>query len=850
MSSVFKFRHFCANCKNEIEVDLDIQDRQIIYRRCHHCSHVHKYNNKNGEIANHVKQHLPKQNKFDDPLVKAKWKSIHDQKPTETPPKIRKKVLLNAMPSIKNLISKAIKKIYIPTFLPKKKIIYTALIFLLSIFLLFIFYILFVFTKTSISNNEYVHLPSSLQEIHSANIVYDINGIVISELIQSPRGNITPAGLPPELISILVFIEDKNFFDHRGLDYRAVFRAFLGNMVSLRFAQGASTITQQTARILLKRREKTIERKIIELKVANILEEKLDKKEILAIYANRVYLGHGAYGFQNASKFYFSKGLMDLNFAENLALACLPSSAETFSPLRNPKLLEKKMNHVYERMKNNGFRSPPKEEFNNQKRNMFFSFRLRSPSETVFGERVDNSPWASEMIRNFIARRISKDLVFDSGLKITTTLDHKLQIKAKETFEKIIPKIAKRHRPIIYKDGKFYKNARNENVYKQLVQTVEPFINIHGQEIPASNTFSLQASAVGVESATGEIRFIQGGSNFNANNQLNRAINMYRQTGSAIKPFIYATALENNAFHASSIVQDKPFYARTQTKRSFWIPENISGTYLGDIRLRDAFANSKNTPAIRVAQKTGMHALEKMFRKVFFYKKRSYTRFRKDDTIAIGTLEMSPMEMTLAFANFGNNGVVPAPHLIKKITDHNGNILYAYSKDQKQSFLFAKISSKRRKVFSGDTVHVMRSLLKDSGKVSASIGSQVIGKTGTSNDHRDMWFVGENQGVSATVWVGYDKPRYSLAGGTGASIAAPIWRNILQVASSQKIVSPYPRAVVKKICKLTGKRAGKNCPDQMNELFRKKNYPTETCQKHEQKKSHDYKIKKETNDFE
>ncbi|MCB1146603.1 MAG: transglycosylase domain-containing protein, partial [Leptospiraceae bacterium] len=674
--------------------------------------------------------------------------------------------------------------------------------------------------------------------LREANLIVDRNGDTVAELIKSPTGNLSPEQIPGNFSKLLTFVEDRSFFEHNGIHLSSTFRAMLRNLLSFRFAQGGSTITQQTSRILLSRREKTLSRKALELRFAFILEERFNKKEILTLYSNLVYLGHGATGFQRAANFYFNKNLSDLNFVENLVLVCLPSAPEKFSPIRNRSSLSAKMQNVYEELQDEkpvSLEIPSRSEYEILKNKVFAEFSLRSPSESVFGERLDHAPWVSELVRVFIEENLGPEYVYDSGLKISTTLDLSMQLTAVKTLDTKPRLLTRGHPPVLYRNGKYVGNAFKESEFKSRVREIEPLLSVMGFEHLLSDELSLQAAGVGIDVTSGAIRFLHGGSEFNSSNQLNRVLHMYRQTGSAIKPFVYATAIETGALTPATPVLDAPLYTRTSS--SFWLPENIAGSYAGEIPARRALAESRNTPAIRVLRMAGIEPVQKIFKALFYHDQEAFQkRFRSDDTIAIGSLEMSPLEMAIAFSLFGNNGRILPPFLITEISDRDGNILYSLNSDEnneKQSKIFPKTVSQMKTIFSGGTVSVMRSMLKDTGRAARHGQSNVIGKTGTSNDYRDMWFVGERNGISSAIWVGYDNPKYSVAGGSGSGIAAPLWGSIMATApTGGKIISPEPSGVTKKVCRLSGKIARAGCRDVVSEIFKPDFIPQQKCPEH------------------
>ena len=669
------------------------------------------------------------------------------------------------------------------------------------------------------------------------NRIVDRNGKLIAELFSRKTGDLKPDQLPGSLKEKLIFVEDGNFYTHGGIDWFSMIRAVFANLVNVSYSQGASTLTQQLARILLNRREKTIFRKLHEASLAYYLEDHYSKERILTAYMNLVYLGHGAIGMENAAKFYFNKKIQDLDFVEELVLVCLPSAPERYSPLKNPKLLEKKMDAVYERMADSDWKVPSRKDYDREKYNLFRSMN-RSPGESVFGSRVDHAPFVSEYIRQKIGVLLGSDYEFGAGLTVETTLDRKFQEAAAEESVAFIREVAPRYRAVRYEKGKRVRGEDAGDRLKDFYEDAGPALLAFGYPDQGGVEPILQAASVGIDPGTGEVLFLQGGTEFSSRNQLNRVVDMRRQTGSAIKPVIYAAGIASGVITAASNLDDTPLYV-SETPQSpddpgYWLPSNITGVYEGKMPVREALMKSKNVPAIRLAKEIGMERLSSQFRKFFFTTDDEFDRrFRPDFTIAIGSLEMSPLDMAVAFGAFGNNGVIRRPYLIRRILGPDGKVLFnGVERDE-----FQMRSPLERKVMSGDVAEVMASLMRDSGKY-GGVGRggfsspDLLGKTGTTNDNRDAWFVGVLPGVAAAVWVGYDEPTYSMPGGTGSHLAGPLFGRIFSRAYEQgnRNFEFDPHAVTREICAgCDGKLAGPYCPEKKTEIFALNRVPEEVC---------------------
>lgn len=668
--------------------------------------------------------------------------------------------------------------------------------------------------------------------------IYDRNGRLISELFSLKSGNLRFEQIPQPMIDVLLFVEDEDFYSHGAIDFVATMRAVIINITHGGYVQGASTITQQLARILLDNREKTLTRKLKEASLAMSLESRYSKDEILTGYFNNVYLGHGAYGFQTAAEFYFKKSLKELNFTERLALASLPSAPERFSPLRNPELLIGKMDHIYERMQEEDFPVPAREQYEQQKLTSLMRLN-RSPSETVFGTRTDHGPYVTEYIRSQLQRIFGKDATAQSGLRIETTIDLDLQKAAARESKRFLAELRRRH-PYRH-PGRNSEAVLKERIRREYL-LMAPGGALFGLPVPRTGNKRLETASIGIDPATGEILFMQGGSEFYPGNQLNRAIQMRRQTGSAIKPIIYSAGVESGKVNPATPLEDSPLFfsgIKTADGKDFWLPDNIDEDYEGIIPARVAMAKSRNIPAIRAAMKIGLDRIGKQFRKFFFHSDRAFEeRFREEQGVAIGILEMSPLEIASAFSAFANNGVIKRPYLIRRIVSSTGEVLY----DGTGADEFHLQMPPQVEALSGDAAEVMASMLRDSAKYGGTrrggySSSVLLGKTGTTNGYRDAWFIGVLPHLSAAVWVGFDNPAVGMRRGTGSSVAGPLFGRIIAASGKAPELekggySFSPRAQSVTVCADTGLLPNRFCPRKITDLFASSGIPTETCHKH------------------
>lgn len=661
--------------------------------------------------------------------------------------------------------------------------------------------------------------------------ILDRNGQVVSEIFQKRTSTLKLSDYPEDMITILLNVEDQKFFSHGGIDTSAIFRAIFKNLLNLSYKQGASTITQQLARIILDDRRKSLTRKWREAQLAFALEWTLGKEEILETYMNHVYLGHGAFGFGEGIKFYFQKNPIELTKEEMILLASLPSAPNKYSPLKNPDGSFQRVKSILNSFRNRGIYSIPSESF----LSLYNQFSTRSPNETVFGSRQDIAPYVTEHVRNILSSLESdKNIYENGGYTVETTLDRSAQ-------EQVGPLV--RNALInLRKSGKIQKKkVQNKldsiSAFAERMEEIRLLNELFWVPLDTdrdTDTSPVQAAVVGIHPATGEILFLHGGEEFNAQNQFNRVTQMRRQTGSSIKAILYASAIDSGAIHAGTKILDAPLYYKGLGGKE-WSPDNLGGSFDGEIGLRTALVKSKNTAAVQIAERLGVSKMESYFSKFFFPSpEEKKNRFRSDLSLALGTLELSPLEMASAFTAFVNQGNVRRPYLIKRIRNAKGVVLF----EGKQADEFKLRVPEDRNAIRPDTAEVMVSLLRDSGRASGVRSSgyvgDLIGKTGTTNDYKDAWFVGARPDLSLAVWIGYDNPKFGMgAGGLGGALASPLWGSIVASLDKAKVLNspnfPSPiHAKQIKVCSLSGKLAGTNCQGQL-EYFLSEYPPESTC---------------------
>jgi penicillin-binding protein 1A len=579
----------------------------------------------------------------------------------------------------------------------------------------------------------------------------------------------------------------------------------------LRYAQGASTITQQLARILLQNRQKSILRKVQEIRLARTLESILPKQKILELYVNHVYLGHGNYSFASAAKFYYDKPVSELTPAEFLSLVALIPSPEKYSPLRNNRLLQRRMEALWQAMEKAGKAPVTRQEYLAGLPSVVAQGE-RFASETAFGEKSRTGLWPALYARDFLLQRRLLSGKNQNSARIYTTIDASLQQRAEELVAKHLKAARRNFRGVIKsadaKERKLLQKLRAVTYDNGLL------LDLAGLPLRSEALDELQAALIALNPRTGEILAMVGGESFESNNQLNRTIQMRRQTGSAIKPFIYAKALSQHLIHPATLIDDTPYVVGSGPK--MWSPENINGRFEGPIPVRDALAKSRNIPAIRVGRLLGREGVTELFSEFFFQSEQALeSRFAYDETVAIGTISLSPLEMARAFSVFANGGFLIDPSLVTRVETPEKVIdLRKTHPDQ-----MGLAPAGKERLLSAAEAQLMVSLLKSSGKNAGTGVAGIIGKTGTSSESRDLWFVGGGKEIIVAVWFGYDDMRISIPGATGSALAARLAGDFLKSDFAPVEFKMQPGMVRLRVCPLSGRLASQSCRHARSEVF-------------------------------
>jgi len=772
------------------------------------------------------------------------------------------KFLKNIWQKYNNLNIKQFKRFYIITI---------AIIFLLNT-IIFSFLIADIVAQPDIEAIE-LYQPTIPTKI------YDIKGEVISEFFTEQRALVNYKDLPPHLIEAIISMEDNNFMKHAGIDIIGIFRGTIGNMLLGRRPRGASTLTQQVARgIVLKSRERTITRKLREIWVTFQIEKRLTKEEIVTLYFNQIFFGHSVYGVQAASRFYFNKDVQDLNLAECAMLATLPPSPNTYSPINNPNISMQRHKVVLKRMNDMKFITQAEGDIAYKEFWESYTGKIGRRGTTAYSASMDRAPYVTEYVRRILVERYDEKTLKEEGLKIYTTID----IEKQEAAQKLLTE-ALRNYNIKYEGGsldissvydrtllnklemlslivalpedlaynKFniaVRDALNKNVSSPLALLSDMFgmenVNDVIMEVMKADEAELsrqiEGALVSINPKNGYIVSMVGGSGFTPRNQLNRVTQARRQAGSAFKPFVYAASMDITNYSPSTIVSDAPIGFVFEDGNS-WIPKNYSANFKGDVSLRYALAVSLNIATINVLNYVGVTNAIKYMEPIFKAdndEKKSKRMFNADLTLSLGTGLFTPLELTTGFATIANEGKEVEPILIRYVTDRHDVMIDNFEEDLKKEI---EERGGAKQVMSQEVAYLISDILSGvlrggtatSAMYEAKFTRMGAGKTGTSNDWKDAWFVGYTPELATGIWIGFDSFKYSLGNNqVGGRIAAPIWGKYM--VEALKTIKPTwykkPNNIVNvNICAISGKLPSASCYSIKSELFIRDKIPNEIC---------------------
>lgn len=597
--------------------------------------------------------------------------------------------------------------------------------------------------------------PSSVTRIYSS------DQVLLAELYAERRDVVPLSEVPDYLKTALITTEDRTFYTHSGVDLKGVLRALIKDVRARKFVEGASTITQQLAKTLFLTNRKTVGRKLKEALLAFQLERRYTKNEILERYLNQVYFGSGAYGIQSAAALFFGKQARELTLPECALVAGMPKSPSRYSPLVNPELALRRRNIVLKQMLQT-----------KQIDSQTYQDALDTPvvpAETI--NRSRQAPYFIDWIVPQLEDRMGPSRLYKGGLTVRTTLDHALQQTAEKALENRLGELEKR-------------------------------MLANGITAPAP-----EGAVLSLDVDTGGVLCMVGGKNYRRS-VYNRAVSARRQPGSAFKPLVFACAVENG-FTQNTILQDSPVAFGIPGRPAPWRPENFSKTYSGEITLRKALARSKNIPAVRLFEQVGGQAVLTVARKMGITSPLSPYL-----SLALGTSEVSLMELTAAYAVFPNRGNYRPPTGITSVSDDRGRILW-------QPVSREQVALERNTA--AILVDMLQAVIREgTGRRARTLARPLGGKTGTTNDYKDALFVGFSPRVTTGVWVGRDMHSTLGRGETGARAALPIWIDVMKKSLEDESVQYFDRPddiVAVSIDPVSGRRMPPNSPGSVSALF-------------------------------
>ncbi len=573
---------------------------------------------------------------------------------------------------------------------------------------------------------------SALENFHPPAVtrIFSADQVMLAELFAEKRDPVSIHQIPDMLKTALLATEDRRFYNHSGVDIKGLLRAIVKNVIKGRYAEGASTLTQQLAKTLFLTPRKTMTRKVREAILALQLERRYTKDEILALYLNQIYLGSGAYGVGAAARTYFSTDVSRLSLSQCALIAGLPKAPSRYSPFVNPDLAYKRRNIVLAQM--HAIHAIDEQTYH----------KARKEPITTAAKAHDNSnaPYFIQHIKKKLETTIGADRIYKGGLTVYTTLSFEFQRAAEEAVSSGLDQLAQRMR-------------------------------LHGLTDPRP-----QAGLVVLNVLTGGLMAMVGG-RADQPTDFNRATTARRQPGSAFKPIVYAMAVERG-FEQNQVLLDAPVVFKTAQPDKQWQPHNFTQTYAGEISLRWCLAQSKNIPAVRLIEKLGPTSVVQFAQRLGVRSELS-----PDLSLALGTSEMTLLELTAAYAAFADGGKYSTPYGISKVVGPTGEILWKARPEQRIAM------SRNGAAIINNMMEAV--ILEGTGRSARDLPGPLAGKTGTTNDFKDALFVGYSPLYAAGVWVGNDDATTLGPKETGARAALPIWIQLMRKISRQQAQSYF-----------------------------------------------------------
>ena len=753
------------------------------------------------------------------------------------------------------------------------KLFKNILLFSSTILILLGILIFSILWKYSNDIPDYKFLKSYKPPVSSK--VYSRNGELVADFSKEKRVFVPYNAIPKNVINSFLSAEDKNFFSHPGVDAKGVLRAVINNISNIMASkrlEGASTITQQVAKNFLLTNEVSLNRKIKEAILAFRIERALSKERILELYLNQIYLGSGAYGVAAASLEYFDKSIRELNYSEAALLAALPKAPSKYNPYKDKDLAKFRRNLVLKNLyENNYITSEWLEKLSNQE------IKLKKKQKIY----LEDAQYYIEDVRKNVIESLTYDKVYKQGLNINTPIDLDLQKIATNSLRSGLISydqrkgwrgalINKPYNSNWYKDLDKYKLEKSINwklaivkklnkfsaivetidkddgviEYKDISWTKKEFNQllkigdiIYVKQIK-DKKYSLQqlpkinGGIVVMDPYTGRVLALNGGFSFKKS-EFNRATQAKRQPGSAFKPFVYALALENN-YTPTSLVLDAPLVLDQGDDLKLWKPENYGKKFYGPSTIRTGLEKSRNLMTVRIAQDLGLDKIIDYSKKLSIYENPEELL-----SISLGSAETTLLQLTSAYSVFVNGGKLVEPVLIDRIQDSEGNTIY--NNDKRScvncdaiSYLsddYPELKNKYIQIFSEETAYQMTSILegvvqRGTAKKLRDLKLNIAGKTGTTNNNTDTWFIGFTSNLLVGVYVGMDSPTPLGKFETGSKTALPIFKNFIKNSVKKSEARPFKAAkdtIMMVVDPSTGQKAKFTSKNTIIEVFKKKN---------------------------
>lgn len=644
--------------------------------------------------------------------------------------------------------------------------------------------------------------------------VYAADSTLIHEFSIERRFWVPLDSIPEHLKNAVIAIEDRRFRQHWGVDTKRMGGAMFKNILKGRKAEGASTLTQQLTRNAFFSHDKTVIRKVREILTAVQMEKIYTKDEILELYLNMVYLGGGAYGMEAAAQRYFSKSVTEIDINEAAILAGSIQRPEKYRPdfKKNHKDTKIRRNSVLTGMVRAGFLD----------KNIADSIKQIAITAKPATPDAGKAPYFVEEVRKILENKYNDDLLYNGGLSIYTTCNVDAQIKAEKDLIKHLDTVQRAPNRLFISSNRAWEKigVPRDTMYEHFDSLYNKHIDVFDTLHDSLKLRELQSSIVVIENNTGAVRILVGGKDF-YESRFNRATQSNRQPGSAFKPFVYASALQNGYTPVTKVI-DKPVTIKSNGQS--WRPENFEKEFFGPISISNALKRSVNLVAIQILLDVGYDDIIGLARKMGLEKDLPVV-----PSLAIGACEATNMELTSAYTGFANNGHKHTPYLIESITDKNGREIYRHKPDTIEclspqvAFLMVQMM---RGVVDGGTAMKVRQL---------GFHNPAAGKTGTTNSYSDAWFVGYTKQYSCGVWTGADQRRPMGHGVTGTYGAVPLWTSVMKTMHKGLRSKRFnvPKGVVSlPICKETSLIANDYCPHVSKTYFLSNNRPS-VCDKHQ-----------------